>query len=74
MERGIQDIKNSSLATSSVHYSGTNVSDDKEKPVGKDSVSMMNCTGMGEDNGLDPVSFGMRNAIAARRLAILQRV
>ena len=43
VEKGIQDIKNSCTATSSVHYSGTNVSDDKEKPVGKDSVPMVNC-------------------------------
>ena len=41
-EKGIQDIKNSSTATLSVQYSGTNVSDDKEKPVGKDSVPMVN--------------------------------
>ena len=41
-EKGIEDIKNSTMATSSVHYSGTNVSDDKEKPVGKDSVPIVN--------------------------------
>ena len=41
-EKGIEDIKNSTMATSSVHYSGTNVSDDKEKSVGKDSVPIVN--------------------------------
>ena len=61
MKKGIQDT---CPATSSVYYSGTNVSDDKEKPVGNDSVSKMNWYWYG---GLDPVSFGMRNAIAARR-------
>ena len=66
VEKGIQDIKNSSPATSSVHYSGSNVSDDKEKLVGKDSVSMMNCTGMEEDIGPDPVSFWRQNAIVAQ--------
>ena len=72
-KKGIQDIKNSSTTTSSVHYSGTNVSDDKEKPVGKDSVSKMNGTGMGEDIGPDPVSFGRLNVIVETKLVVLQR-
>ena len=37
-----QHIKNSSTATSSIHYSGANVLDDKENSVGKDCVPKVN--------------------------------
>ena len=72
-EKGIEDIKNSTMATSSVHYSGTNVSDDKEKSVGKDSVPIVNWYLYVEDIGPDPVCFGRQNVKVATRLAILQR-
>ena len=65
VEKGIQDIKNSSPATSSVHYSGNKESDDKEKPVGKDSVSMMNWYWYGERHWAGFCKFRRRNVIVA---------
>ena len=52
---------NSSKATSSVHYSGANVSDDKEKPVGKDSVPNVNWYWCGVRHWAESCRFGRRN-------------